>query len=105
MRLKRFLIRLLHDDAGIITSVDFMLFVAIVTIGSIVGLATVRDAVVQQFGDIGVGMENLEQTYTVDITFRNGSTKSFGFTDNASPTDTAGQPPGGIEIAVPADNE
>ena len=105
MRLKRFLIRLLHDDAGIITSVDFMLFVAIVSIGSIVGLATIRDQVVQQFGDIGVAMENLEQTYTVDITFRNGSTKTFGFTDNASPTDLPDEPPGGIEIAVPAANE
>ncbi|MBC8288831.1 MAG: hypothetical protein H8E37_00795 [Planctomycetes bacterium] len=105
MRLKQLLIRLSRDDAGFLSSVDFMLFIAIVTIGSIVALATVRDQVLQQFGDISVAMENLEQTYTVDITFRNGSTKTFGFTDNASPTDVADQPPGGIEIAVPPVNE
>ena len=105
MRFKQLLIRLFRDDAGFLSSVDFMLFVAIVSIGSIIGLATVRDQVVQQFGDIGVAMENLEQTYTVNITFRNGQTKAFGFTDNASPTDVADQPPGGIEIAVPPVNE
>jgi Flp pilus assembly pilin Flp len=105
IRLKQLAFRLSRDEIGILSSVDFVLFVAIVSIGSVVGLATVRDQVVQQFGDIAVAMENLEQTYTVNITYSNGSTEQFGFTDGASPVDNADQAPGGIEIAVPADNE
>lgn len=97
--------RLVRDEAGLLSSVDFILFVTIVSIGSIVGLSTMRNNFVQEFGDIGVAIENLEQTYTVDITFRNGTTKSFGYVDNASPTDVAGQPPGGIELNVPPDDE
>ena len=87
------------------SSVDFMIFVVIVVIGSIVGFATYRDHVVQQFGDIAVAMENVDQTYTVSITYSKGSTKNFGFVDGTSPTDVAGDPPGGIEIAVPPVNE
>jgi hypothetical protein len=91
-------IRLLRDDSGVLSSIDYILFVTILTIGSAVGLATVRDAVMQQLGDISVAVENLDQSYTVDITFRNGSTQRFGFEDGTSPTDVAGEPPGGIEI-------
>ena len=98
MSLKKSTIRLLRDDTGVLSSIDYILFVTIMTIGAVVGLATVRDAVMQQFGDISVAVENLDQSYTVDITFRNGSTQRFGWADGTSPTDVAGDPPGGIEI-------
>ncbi|MDA0586712.1 MAG: hypothetical protein O3C17_01755, partial [Planctomycetota bacterium] len=79
MPLKNSAVRLFRDDAGVLSSIDYILFVTILTIGSVVGLATVRDGVMQEFGDIGVAIETLEQSYTVDITFRNGSTQRFGW--------------------------
>lgn len=106
MPLKKLAIRLFRDQAGVLSSIDYILFVTIVTISAVVGLATVRDGVVQQFGDISVAMENLEQSYTVDITFKNGSTHQFGWEDTvAPPTDNFGQAPGGIEIVVPPSDD
>lgn len=87
------------------SSIDYILFVTIMTISVVVGLATVRDGVMQQFGDISVAVENLEQSYTVDITFRNGSTHRFGWEDSAGPTDLADEPPGTIELVNPSSGE
>lgn len=103
MPLKNSAVRLFRDDAGVLSSIDYILFVTILTIGSVVGLATVRDGVMQEFGDIGVAIETLEQSYTVDITFRNGSTQRFGWDDPVDPpTDLADEPPGGIELVAPS---
>lgn len=102
MPLKKLANCFIRDETGVMSSIEYILFVTIMAIGIVVGLATVRDAVMQQFGDISVAVENLEQTYTVDITFRNGSTQRFGWEDDAAPTDVAGQPPGTIELVAPS---
>ncbi|MDA1248065.1 MAG: hypothetical protein O2820_02470, partial [Planctomycetota bacterium] len=40
MPLKNSAVRLFRDDAGVLSSIDYILFVTILTIGSVVGLAT-----------------------------------------------------------------
>ena len=90
-----------RSDDGVLSGVDYLITVSIVTIGSIIGLATVRDAVLQELGDVGVALENVSQTYTVNITFAGGATNTFGFTDGTPPTDLLGSAPGGISISEP----
>ncbi|REJ86880.1 MAG: hypothetical protein DWQ34_26760 [Planctomycetota bacterium] len=97
---QRLLQRLLQDECGAIAGADYILAVTILTVGAVTGLATVRDAVVQEFGDLAIGMETIDQSYTVNATFANGQTIQFGF-DDPEPTgleDEEGMPPHGIEI-------
>jgi hypothetical protein len=104
MRFKQIIRRIVdfgRAEDGVLSGADYIITVSIITIGSIIGLATVRDAVLQEFGDIGVALENVSQTYTVNITFAGGATNTFGFTDGAAPTDTDGNAPGDISLSVP----
>lgn len=78
----------LKEDSGILSSVDYILLTTIVVISSVVGLATIRDRVTQEFGDLSLALENLQQNYTVSMTFTTitgGTTvQRFGYTeDNA----------------------
>lgn len=54
-----------EDIDGAITSTDLILVTTILTIGAIVGLTTFRDQVVQELGDLAVGVGSLDQSYSV----------------------------------------
>lgn len=56
-------LRFWHDDAGAIISSEIVLIATILTLGMIVGLAAVRDSVVQELGDIAAALGNLNQSY------------------------------------------
>lgn len=96
--------RLWRDECGALSVNDYILMVAIVGVGSVAGLATVRDAAVQDLGDVAIGLESLDQSYTVTMTFATidgGTTvKTFGYTDPppADLEDLPGEAPHGIEI-------
>lgn len=94
-----------RDQAGVLSVADYMLLVMIVTIGSIVGISTVRDSVAQEFGDVAVALETLQQTYTVSMTFADGSTRTYGYIDDTPLTDPAGQAPAGIDLSITASGE
>jgi hypothetical protein len=65
-----------NDEAGFIVSADLILISTILVIGVLVGLVTLRDQVVQEFGDMATAVGNLNQSYSFSgatITF-DGST-------------------------------
>jgi hypothetical protein len=102
--------RLYHDEDGMVVVIDYIFMGTIVAIGAIVGLVTLRDAIIQELGDVGIGLENLQQNYTVSMTFATVSggttTNSFGYiTDNDPTEQPAGQSTAGIDVSIAPSNE
>jgi hypothetical protein len=64
MNLKNVLKQLWKCDRGFVVSNELVLMTTIIVFGMIVGLATVRDQVVQEFGDVSVGIGALNQSYS-----------------------------------------
>ncbi len=58
--------RLATDECGSLLSVEMILLATIVIFGSIAGLASLRDSVVQEFGDAAAGMASLDHGYSFD---------------------------------------
>lgn len=90
-----------RDESGILSSSDYILFATILILGAVTGLVTMRDAVVQNLGDIAIALATLDQSYTVNYTLSNGQTFSFGNVDTPPGVDLQdlpGQAPYGIEI-------
>ena len=103
----RLMKRLWRDECGALSVNDYILMVTIIGVGAVAGLATVRDATVQDLGDVAIALETLDQSYTVTMTFATidgGTTvKEFGYID-PPPTgleDLPGEAPHGIEICDP----
>lgn len=59
--------RFAADEFGATSIVDLMLMGAIVGIGCLVGLATIRDHIVFQFNDAALALRSLNQSYSVTI--------------------------------------
>jgi Flp pilus assembly pilin Flp len=55
--------RLWKDEHGFVASTELILIATILVIGMVVGLATVRNAVVQELGDIAMAIGSINQTY------------------------------------------
>jgi hypothetical protein len=74
-----------------------ILLTTIIGLGVVVGLTTMRDHIVQQFGDVAISIDALDQSF---------STSNMGsFTDPGAVTDTANTEPGGLYVRLPASNE
>lgn len=82
-----------RDESGVINTTDYLVFLSIVCLGSIVGLSEVRTSFVQIMGDIAGSLENLDQSYS----FSAGGTTSV-FSDTAVSADTAGTEPQCISV-------
>lgn len=94
-------VRLWRDECGALAGADYILAVTILVIGGVVGLVTVRDAIVQNMGDIAVVLETLDQSYTINYTLSNGTVVDFGYTDPPLPPerqDVELEAPYGIEL-------
>ena len=85
--------RFWNDETGFVDATNYILMTTLIGIGMIVGLTAIRDAVVQTFGDVAIGLERLDHTYTI-----NCPVATFGFVDTPGPNDVPGQPPGCISI-------
>jgi len=81
MTMAQFCRNLWRDECGALAGADYILALTILVIGGIAGLVTVRDAAVQNLGDIAVALESLDQSYTVEIHQSNGFSFSFGYVD------------------------
>ena len=82
---------------------DYILAVTILVIGGVVGLVTVRDAVVQNFGDLAVALAMIDQSYTVNYTVSSGTVVSFSYADpplDPALQDVEGQAPYGIVLCA-----
>jgi len=54
-----------RDETGTLLTMELILTATIVSIGAIVGLTSLRDAVSQEFGDMSAGLASLDQGYGV----------------------------------------
>lgn len=75
--------RLWQDESGFLGSTDYILMATIVVIGAICGLATMRDAVTQNLGDLADAMAAVDQSFTVNYTVSSGTVVSFGYSEQA----------------------
>lgn len=89
-----------RDESGVIHTADYLVFLGLVCIGSIVGLTEVRSSFVQIMGDVAGSLENLDQSYS----FSTGGTTSV-FVDTATSADTAGVEPQCISVQQAANSE
>lgn len=55
--------RLWNDEGGAIISAELVLVATILVIGMIVGLKSVRDAVVSELADVGQAISQINQSY------------------------------------------
>ncbi|MBI1309796.1 hypothetical protein GC176_00700 [bacterium] len=103
--LRALLRRLYVEEDGVLAGIDYVMLATIVAIGSLVGLVTIRDALIQELGDAGIALENIQQNYTVSMTFATVSggttTRSFGYTADNDPTELpSGQSTAGVDLSI-----
>lgn len=106
-----------NDEGGFVVSADLILISTILVIGVLVGLVTLRDQVVQEFGDLATAVGNLNQSYSfsgASITFAGETFTVAGSSfadktdlgetgeDEGSNTDPPNAAPAGINLSVPA---
>ena len=72
-----------------------ILMATILGLGMIVGLVTLRDQIVQEFGDIGAGLESLDQSFSAE---GYGEYTDDGPSYPGADEDAANQPPGGLSF-------
>lgn len=107
-----------NDTNGYICTTDLILISAILVIGTMVGLVTLRDQVIQELGDIAVAIGSLNQSYSFSGATVGGFTvagSSFGDMsddcevgsgEGAAGDDPSGSAPGCIDICgIPASPE
>jgi hypothetical protein len=56
--------QLWKDEAAFVVSADLVLVSSILVLGLLVGLVSLRDQIVQEFGDVGAAIAVLQQSYS-----------------------------------------
>jgi Flp pilus assembly pilin Flp len=83
--------RLWHDEAGAVVSAELVLVATILVIGMIVGLKSVRDAVVSELADVGQAISNVNQSYRYGgVTGHYAQTMGSNFQDDTDFCDLNG---------------
>ena len=59
------LTRLWNDEAGSIVATEYLLLGTIVGLGSVTGLATVRDSINDEYQEFGTSVREVRQSYSV----------------------------------------
>ena len=77
-----------NDESGETSILSLVLICTIIAIGATVGLTAFRDELVQEFGDLSVAIESLNQSFNA------GPCGSFA--DTVPPAPTPGSPPDSI---------
>tara|TARA_R110002095_G_scaffold159356_1_gene138168 strand:- start:10898 stop:11197 length:300 start_codon:yes stop_codon:yes gene_type:complete len=99
MRIAR---QLWSDERGSVSPFATVLMVTILVIGIIPGVATLRDHIVQKFGDMAVALESLDQSYSYTV---DGVTSEYDDSDTGTLTDPVGDAPAGLDLTIPATGE
>ena len=93
------------DDDGAVVSAELVLIASILVLGMVVGLATLREHVVQELGDFAAALAQVQQTYSFSgITGHNSRVAGTDFVDQPDECQTvfiddpAGEGP--LEIGV-----
>jgi hypothetical protein len=103
------------DQRGFVATTDLVLIVSIVTLGTIVGLATLRNSVVQELGDLAAALGKLNQSYSYsgseydpDDSDAYANIPGSNYTDQpdfCDADDESGEPPAGISVTEPPIDE
>lgn len=82
--------KLWGDVRGEVNSASIILLTTILAVGAIVGLTTLRDQLVQEFGDFAAAITHLDQSYS----------SAYGEYEDVGPlfTDPAGDPPANLNV-------
>jgi len=96
-----------NDEAGFVVSSELVLIGTILVLGVVVGLATVRDQVVQELGDLALAISNINQSYSFSgVTGHTSSTAGSLFIDELdfcdANTDPVANEPACISVQIPA---
>lgn len=89
------------DTKGEVNAGAFLLLVVLVAIGAVVGLQVIRDHIVQEYGDVAVALEELNQSYFYAILI-DGEDPIIRFYNDTGPglTDPPNAPPACIEFVA-----
>lgn len=88
----RVLSRLWNDEAGFVISSELVLVATILVIGMIVGLATIRDQVVQELADVAGAISDVNQSYSYSsVRGHTSRTAGSDFIDRVDFCDGPGQ--------------
>ena len=94
------LVRLWRDDRGVVVSAELIVIVTVVVLGLLVGLTSLRDQMVQEFGDLGAAIGALDHSYSfASFSDADSSVAGSVFVDNSDYCD-AGDPPGAAPLAI-----
>lgn len=85
------------DERGSVSPFATVLMVTILVMGIIPGVATLRDHIVQKFGDMAVSLESLDQSYSYTV---NGTVSRY--VDSNTLEDVDGEAPAGLDLTIPA---
>ncbi|MDF1743670.1 MAG: hypothetical protein P1V19_08240 [Gimesia sp.] len=88
------------DQRGSVSPFATVLMVTILVIGIIPGISTLRDHIVQNYGDVAVALESFDQSYSYTV---NGVTSEY--VDSNSLTDSGGDAPAGLDLTISASSE
>jgi Flp pilus assembly pilin Flp len=83
--------RLWKEEDGAIVSSEIVVVTVLLVLGMIVGLQSVREAVVTELADFAAAIGSINQSYSfAGITGHHSSTAGSAFVDNADSCDAAG---------------
>jgi hypothetical protein len=84
------MMKLWNDEAGFVVSAELVLIATILVLGMIVGLASVRDQVVQELGDVALAFGRINQSYSFSgITGHTSATHGTQMIDRSDVCDAA----------------
>lgn len=105
--------QLIHDERGVTSALSLILLATIVCLGAIVGLTVVRNQVAQEFGDIAVALDNVDQSFSAIVTVEGQNTNPMDpycyyavyIDDSATLVDLESQSPACLNINQPPQGE
>lgn len=83
--MKTLLKRICREDQGVLTF-EWILLVTIVILGIVGGLSAVRDAIIDELGDIGGAVIAVDQSWTIETSSCDPCGMDFGSYADDSPT-------------------
>ncbi len=95
------------DVRGGLAPMDMILVTSLTAIGAMIGLAVIRDAVVQELGDVAVALDNVDQSFSGTIVHATlGTLWTASYSDDAATlSDPAGAEPACLDVGVSPTDE
>lgn len=96
----------ISKGSGEMNAAAYVVVTTIAGIGMIVGLSTLRDQIVQEYGDVALALESLDQSYHFTVPGPNCAIESkYEDTRAQDVEDVAEVAPAGLDLSMPAVQE